>query len=100
LVTWVRFDELRREGCGRKFDEADLRSERDCVIIAGRPFECTSIGATRTVWPMLVFTRYASASHWTKLIVRFRDYFANDRSLAVFCVTYERLPPQAGVRVT
>jgi hypothetical protein len=66
----------------------------------GRPFECTCIGATETVWPMLVFTRYASASHWTKLIVRFRDYFANDRSLALFCVTYERLPPQAWVRVT
>jgi hypothetical protein len=70
------------------------------TVFAGRPFESTYLGATRTVRPMLVFTRYIASQWTTKLIVRFGDYFANDRSVVVVCLTYERLPPQAGVRVT
>jgi hypothetical protein len=50
---------------------------------------------------MLVFTMYSPWPTWTtKLILRFRDYFANDRSLVVVCLAYESLPPQASVRVT
>jgi hypothetical protein len=70
------------------------------TVFAGRPFECTYIGATRTVRLMLVFTRYIASQWTTKLIARFGDYFANDRSVVVVCLTYERLPPQASVRVT
>jgi hypothetical protein len=97
---------------GRGFDSMshDERAEVESLmkrifdpsgtVFAGRPFESTYLGATRTVRPMLVFTRYIASQWTTKLIARFGDYFANDRSVVVVCLTYERLPPQAGVRVT
>lgn len=58
----------------------------------------------RTMGPVLMFIRYASLSpeerRVTKLILKYRDWMQNDRSLELYCFTYETLEPQADVRVT
>jgi Na+-transporting NADH:ubiquinone oxidoreductase subunit NqrA len=50
----------------------------------------------------LSFTREVLAELFTKLCVRYRDQTegSNDRSMVVFCVSYERLASKVDLRVT
>ncbi len=74
------------------------------TVFCGRPFTYRWLPEAFSSGPALIFTRYASGAageqRVTKLILRFRNWAENDRSLVVLCMTYETLAPQADVRMT
>ncbi len=93
--TMSRYDQLEVERLIKHV--FDPRGTHFC----GREFLATVMSR---MGPVLTFTRYASLSPYeanvTRLILAYRNWMENDRSLMLYCMTYETLEPQADVRVT
>jgi hypothetical protein len=124
---WKAAELLRRALAGFRSMSAAERAEVENLlkrifdptgtVLAGRPFMYQWFHGAQ-LRTRLSFTREISAELFTKLCVSYRDETAgagagsdggsdggsddgsNSHSLFVWCYSYERLPPQADVRVT